>query len=249
MISILIYCHNREEATFFSKLCSYSVAVMGDDSLHSFILNKESYRQKDIHNIYSPDVIIAEITDARDVKGLCNIRRYFRDAVTLILVNEKVSPEFYVNSEISPTMLLLKPYTVLKAQQIVQKTIYQYYKNREDKNKIKSLFCIYSKREAWYYAYTDICYFEARDKKIVLHSNGKEVFFYNSLRELEQVLPEYFIRCHRSYIVNFIFIQKVDFVHNLFYLRENPVIPISQKYKAKLIAILQKYEDFSGDFG
>lgn len=66
--------------------------------------------------------------------------------------------------------------------------------------------------EIYYFHYEEIQYLEARDKKIILHVNKYEISFYSSLQKLEKILPDYFIRCHRSYIVNFMFIQKADLI-------------------------------------
>ena len=72
----------------------------------------------------------------------------------------------------------------------------------------------------------------------VERKNKYEISFYSSLQKLEKSLPDYFIRCHRSYIVNFMFIQKADLINGEFYLNKKTVIPISQKYKAKLAKML-----------
>ena len=64
--------------------------------------------------------------------------------------------------------------------------------------------------ERRYFHYTQILYLEAREKKLILHSGQEELSFYGSLREMEKVLPEYFVRCHRSYIVNFMHISRLD---------------------------------------
>ena len=81
-------------------------------------------------------------------------------------------------------------------------------------------------------------YRDNANKKIILHLNTYEISFYSSLQKLEKSLPDYFIRCHRSYIVNFMFIQKADLINGEFYLNKKTVIPISQKYKAKLAKML-----------
>ena len=73
-----------------------------------------------------------------------------------------------------------------------------------------------------------------------LHLQKQEFSFYSSLQKLESSLPDYFVRCHRSYIVNFMFIRKADVMNSVFYLDKKTVIPISQKYKAKLVKIFQR---------
>ena len=48
----------------------------------------------------------------------------------------------------------------------------------------------------------DILFFEASSKKVLLHTSGREISYYHSIDDLASSLPQYFIRCHRSFIVN-----------------------------------------------
>ena len=112
------------------------------------------------------------------------------------------------------------------------------YKALVEKKKQEDILKIRTGGEIYCFHYEEIQYLEARDKKIILHVNKYEISFYSSLQKLEKSLPDYFIRCHRSYIVNFMFIQKADLINGEFYLNKKTVIPISQKYKAKLAKML-----------
>lgn len=50
---------------------------------------------------------------------------------------------------------------------------------------------------------SDVIYFESRMRKVILHSKTDgETETYGKLDELESKLPENYIRCHQSYIVN-----------------------------------------------
>jgi len=50
--------------------------------------------------------------------------------------------------------------------------------------------------------FTNILFFEASSKKVILHTKGQEIAYYDSIENLTASLPDYFIRCHRSFIVN-----------------------------------------------
>ena len=50
--------------------------------------------------------------------------------------------------------------------------------------------------------FREILFFEAQNKKVVLHTAGQEIGYYDSIENLSAVLPPYFVRSHRSYIVN-----------------------------------------------
>ena len=249
MVSVLIFCHDKREGDFFGKLCRECLKLIEKESLYTLIMSNLDYTEKELKRINPPELIIVEVAGADDIERAKHMRALFINARLLLLSNLQVSPEYYVVPEISPDMLLMKPYGYLKAVQIVHKLLLSYYKDRERMQKEKKLLEIQAGGEVQYFNYEEIHYIEAREKKIVVHINESEFSFYNSLQKLEKYLPEYFIRCHRSYIVNFMFIKKVNLARGIFYLNEKTVIPISKKYKARLEKILQKYKDSEVNLG
>lgn len=249
MVSVLIFCHDKREGDFFGKLCRECLKLIEKESLYTLIMSDLDYTEKELKRINPPELIIVEVARADDIERAKHMRALFINARLLLLSNLQVSPEYYVVPEISPDMLLMKPYVYLKAVQIVHKLLLSYYKDRERMQKEKKLLEIQAGGEVQYFNYEEIHYIEAREKKIVVHINESEFSFYNSLQKLEKYLPEYFIRCHRSYIVNFMFIKKVNLARGIFYLNEKTVIPISKKYKARLEKILQKYKDSEVNLG
>jgi len=50
--------------------------------------------------------------------------------------------------------------------------------------------------------FRDILFFEARNKKVILRTLGQEIGYYDSIENLSATLPPYFVRCHRSFLVN-----------------------------------------------
>lgn len=248
MISVLIFCHDKRESDFFGRLCRECVKFIEKEFLYSFIISDTNYKEE-IAKINSPELMIVEVIDIEDLERVKYIRTIFSNARLLLLSNSQVSPECYVVPEISPDILLLKPYIYSKTTQIIRKLLLWCYRDREGTLGIEKLMKIQTGGEIYYLSYTEMHYLEARDKKIVVHMYENEITFYDSLQRLEKCLPEYFIRCHRSYIVNFMFIQKVNLINNEFYLNEKTVIPISQKYKVRLAKILQKYKNSQVNLG
>ncbi|MCL2151801.1 MAG: LytTR family transcriptional regulator DNA-binding domain-containing protein [Oscillospiraceae bacterium] len=55
--------------------------------------------------------------------------------------------------------------------------------------------------------FRDILFFEACNKKVVLHTTGQEIGYYDSIDNLASVLPPNFVRCHRSFLVN---VRKIE---------------------------------------
>ena len=100
--------------------------------------------------------------------------------------------------EISPDMLLLKPYIYSKAYKVIHKIFSWMYRDRYRRQGMNNILQVLTGGEYYYFDYADISYLEARDKK------------------------------------------KADVMNSVFYLDKKTVIPISQKYKAKLVKIFQR---------
>lgn len=87
----------------------------------------------------------------------------------------------------------------------------------------------------------NIYYIESLQKKTLFHNNKKSYQTIYTLKELTNLLPTYFIRIHRSYIVNINNIKEIsrDFSSTiLITLSDNTTLPVSQTYAPKVRSIL-----------
>lgn len=76
-----------------------------------------------------------------------------------------------------------------------------------------------------------ICFFEARAKKMAVKTTGQEIEFYSNFDKLMESLPPCFVRCHRGFMVNIRRITHVSFTDMEVRLDDNSVIPVSRSYK------------------
>ena len=79
--------------------------------------------------------------------------------------------------------------------------------------------------------YRQIYYFEARSKKLYLRLPDREMAFYGTMEELEAKLPEVFLRCHRSFLVNKNHIERILLSQNEIVLSHGISVPLSRSYK------------------
>ena len=83
----------------------------------------------------------------------------------------------------------------------------------------------------------DIFYIEAERNYCRIHSKGKEYLLVMTLKELDEKLPSgYFIRIHRSYIINLMHIDEIALSHVSI---AKKAIPISKSTKEDLLNRLQ----------
>ncbi len=78
--------------------------------------------------------------------------------------------------------------------------------------------------------FSDIFYIESERRILIIHRKGNPYRMYGQLDEIEKLVPEYFIRCHQSYLVNMNYIQA--FVNNRFVMSNGRLIPIAQKRRS-----------------
>ncbi len=84
---------------------------------------------------------------------------------------------------------------------------------------------------------SDILYIEADRNYCRIHSKGKIFLLVVTLKDIENKLPkEYFIRVHRSYIINLLHIDEVAAKHLVI---SRKAIPLSKSLRADLLTRLQ----------
>ncbi|MDO5551103.1 MAG: LytTR family DNA-binding domain-containing protein, partial [Lachnospiraceae bacterium] len=59
----------------------------------------------------------------------------------------------------------------------------------------------------------------------------EEFGFYETIENMEKQLPEFFCRCHRSYIVNMQKVKAVKPSLNVIELQDGITVPLSRSYK------------------
>ncbi len=88
----------------------------------------------------------------------------------------------------------------------------------------------------------EILYIEASDKKLNIWTKRQCLSVYERMSELEQKLGAQFIRCHRSYLVNYTQIESVNFAEMVIILRNSERLPLSRTFKNVLKERLAKGE-------
>lgn len=238
MVSILIFCHKKKEADILHKLCGCCAALTGDEAQVTDLYGSslEEQMEKGIGRVW--DLLIFEMNSSEDISAAVSFRRMYPESAFLIITEPGLSPEWYVTPELCPTLLLQKPLDRSRTMEAIRRMMAYCYEQREKEAYTHSLV-VRSGEERRYFRYTQILFLEAREKKLILYSGQEKLTFYGSLREIERVLPEYFIRCHRSYIVNFMHISRLNISQGVLHIHDQFVIPVSKKYKANVNILLE----------
>ena len=100
-----------------------------------------------------------------------------------------------------------------------------------DSKDVPESFVIETREGKQYIPLNQIYYIEAREKKIFIRTKQEEYGFYDTIENMEKKLPENFLRCHRSYIVNMSKVTAVKVSQSLIEVQDNLQVPLSRSYK------------------
>jgi DNA-binding LytR/AlgR family response regulator len=114
------------------------------------------------------------------------------------------------------------------------------FEKRNPSNGITTI-CIKSYSDYQFVSLEDIAYLKADNNTtdIQLYT-GKIVNAYKTLKHFEDTLPFYFLRIHKSYIVNINHVSRIHFSKSKCYLNYNEILPFSLTYRDNIDAIIRK---------
>ena len=90
----------------------------------------------------------------------------------------------------------------------------------------------------------EVNYIKKDGMKLVFCTNTRTYETYNSFNKIQNCLPENFIRCHKSYIVNVNNISNLDSLNNLITFKDTGNCYIGSKYKKEILEVFN-YGNFS----
>lgn len=106
---------------------------------------------------------------------------------------------------------------------------------------IATTICIKSYSDYQFVALRDIAYLKADNNTTDIQmDNGKTVNAYKTLKHFENTLPFYFLRIHKSYIVNINHVSRIHFSKSKCYLNYNEILPFSLTYKDNIDSIIRR---------
>lgn len=89
----------------------------------------------------------------------------------------------------------------------------------------------------------DIIFIKKDSTKLLFHTLTNDYDTYNSFNKFQKKLPNHYIRCHKSYIININHIKNVDPVCNTINFKNGDSCSIGPKYKTSLMEVLNDYRN------
>ncbi len=231
MIKILIFTGKKDEAALIRLLVArYSLVHSWAESEVLSTNEPEEWREW-AQSDETADVLICDVAVQSALTVLIEARKRNPQVLVVPIAGQSVSPTVYVRPEIMPSSLLWRPLTEDAAEQTISALFSSLHAAHIPKS--ESQFEVKTRQRTQYIPYREICYFEAREKRVFLRTAHREVSLRCTLRQLEDQLPKEFVRCHKSYLVNRDHILSVNFTDQYIEMDGQIFVPLSRNYKSR----------------
>ncbi|MCM1540548.1 MAG: LytTR family transcriptional regulator DNA-binding domain-containing protein [Blautia sp.] len=171
-----------------------------------------------------------DVTEAGSLDCLSRIRSGQADMLLMLVADGKMSPMEYVRPDIFASSLIIRPFGSGLLRDKLRDLILKYLERLEQDDSAEC-FMLDTKEGVTSIPYRRIYYMEARDKRIYLRLCDREYAFYGTMDELERRLPDSFLRCHRSFLINRQYVEKILLTQGEIHLSHGITVPLSRSYK------------------
>lgn len=239
MITLMTYNKNKEEQQMLLYDSENAVAYCSDEKLEDINFDEEEQVRAYIKKSGLLDAALMEIIDEAGIQLTKEFRKSYQEAELMLISDASISPMRYVTPDIKASSLLLRPFKREEGEQVVRDffTALLRQRNQEDENK---RLIIENKEGKLSIPFSKIYHVEIKAKKLYIRLKNEEYNKYGSLDGLEKELPEQFLKCHRSYIVNEDYISQIKLTENVIVLQGGIEIPISRTYKPAVKSYLDR---------
>lgn len=227
MMRMLIVDEREGEAGILYAQARQQAALMTEETWEIGI--EKGWREKEGESAW--DIVYLDVTGEKGIETAERLRKRHRDTYLVLIISEKLSPIQYLKPSILAASVLMRP--------LIQKTVHDsireaiFWSTVSEKGS-KEVFVISGREGKIRIPYERILYFEARAKKIYAALETEEYSFYDSMDHLEDNLPGWFVRCHRSFIVNMRYLEKLQPNSGNCLLRGKIEVPVSRSYRANI---------------
>lgn len=230
MISVFSYNRMIKEQNIIENGCRREVAKRTDDKLvFTKALSWEELPGENGEESLR-DIIYYEVKNQADVDSLKKLRQKEAGAMLMLMASPAISPAKYLKPGIAPDSFLLKPFGQSDFDQVNGELFDAFLDEAEEAGNGKN-FVVNTRDGRTLLPYHKISYFEASNKKINVRVGGEEYDFYGSLENLMHLVPPYFIRSHRAYVVNTKKVRNIRLSEGSIQMEGGAVVPLSRTYR------------------
>ena len=229
MVSMMVYDPRAEELELMKRLIRQAAAVLTEEKWQMEFFAAREQVASFLKDRPLLDLACYDVSYKGSIDDLERIRRDYQKLQLLIIADASMSPMEYIRPTILASSLLIRPISQEQAKEQLMELVEQ-FRDQTPYGQAESLV-IETREGRTYVPLVQIYYFEAREKRIYVRLKKQELAFYETVEHLTERLPDYFVRCHRSFIVSRQRIRKVMLSKSLIELEQGMQIPLSRSYK------------------
>ncbi len=232
MVSMLAYSSNAKELQTIKYQTEDLAAYLSEEKWETFGFSSLEELKKFFDTQPLVNMACYDVTAKGSIDYLGTIRKSYKDTLLMLIADNSLSPMEYVRPDILASSLILRPFTVEDLRSKLKDMVKGFISDVQE-GEAEDAFILDTREGKTRIPYNQIYYMEARDKKIFVRLQNSEMAFYDTIEELEEKLPGTFIRCHRSFLVNQMFIEKIMLSQSEILLSHGISVPLSRSYKPK----------------
>ena len=232
MIFGIMLDSNQQEEQRIRQYLRKLTAYYTDEKLELKVLHGFTSFVEEVQKAGLLDVAIIDVTMQGALEAARLLRRQFAKIEILVIADVSVSPVQYMHPSIRASALLLRPESM-----VWEDTMRDFYEQlpavREQQESQRNVLWIKNREGPFRIPFEQIYYLEAREKKVFVRTRQEEFGVGETMERLAEQLPENFVRCHRSFVVNAEHITQIRLSESLLYLGKELFVPISRTYKER----------------
>lgn len=228
-MKIFVICDGRKiEIDFLKEISTKNIARVCDEKWKIKDCLRTGQLKGWMENAPDFDVVYLDVTMTDAISIAEKIRKENKNTIFLLIADTSISPVTYLKPSIQAASLLLRPFQNDQVETAVADTWNLYMEqNLSDEETIQAM----NDEEKIRIPYPKISYFESCNKRVCLTVENQTYSFSDTLGNIEKRLPDYFVRCHRSFIVNRRKIKEIYLSQGEIILEDDTSVPISRSYK------------------
>ncbi|MCR4891173.1 MAG: LytTR family transcriptional regulator DNA-binding domain-containing protein [Lachnospiraceae bacterium] len=232
MISAILFDCLPEEQEVLTFLVKDIIADRSNDASKILVCNSREELMDRAGQTELLDFTCLDICFQKGVEVARDMRKRFPETRMLLIADLTIPPADYIRPAIMPTSLLLRPMT----REDMRKTLEEFICSAlgPDDGPGGDIFNLENKDGVTKIPYRNIYLFESGMKKIFVRLKTEEYDFYQTLDRLQVILPDYFIRCHKSYIVNRHKVVRYNGTDSVLILDDHTEVPVSRSYRSTI---------------
>ncbi|MGN0290477.1 MAG: LytR/AlgR family response regulator transcription factor [Lachnospiraceae bacterium] len=230
---MILYDKVQKEQERLKKVIKDAVAYFSEEQLEMVCVLSPKAVQEFLDGRQILDLACMDVSGGEDIRLLRSLRGQYEESELLLVADTDISPMEYLTPDIRAASLLLRPFEGEQCRQIIWEFFRSFYQSREQVDE-KKVLLLENRNGKTAIPFHQIYYIEVREKKIHIRLKNKEYSRYDSMEGIMKVLPDSFVRCHRSFVFNAEHLERVKLSENMIYLEHGIMVPLSRSYKPEV---------------